>query len=317
VSYRYDPELGPVAAAYPELDLTDVPGARAQLLDLRDQLPPFVPPSSLAIAKTRVPGPPGDPEIEVCVLTPGGLSAPAPALYWIHGGGFMLGDVDGELEPAAELAIALSAVVVSVEYRLAPEHPFPAPAEDCYAGLLWLAGQSGTLGVDSSRVAIAGVSAGGGLAAAVTLMARDRGGPVLSLQVLDIPELDDRLCTASMTDFTDTPVWNRPKAVLSWQAYLGPGHQGETSPYAAPARAADLRGLPPAYVVTCEFDPLRDEGIDSARRLMAAGVPVELHHYPGTFHGSCEAGRGTAISDRMIADRTAALARALAGSRKE
>jgi acetyl esterase len=312
VSYRYDPELVAVAAAYPDLDLTDVPAARRVLRDMREQLPPFLPPASLAIEKRLVPGPPGDHEIEVCVLSPRGLSAPAPALYWIHGGGFMLGDVDGDLEQTAELAAALSAVVVSVEYRLAPEHPFPAPAEDCFAGLRWLFSHAGDLGIDRSRVAIAGVSAGAGLAAAVTLMARDRGGPAVCLQVLDIPDLDDRLGTASMAEFTGTPVWNRPKAVLSWQAYLGPGHRGETSPYAAPARAADLRGLPPAYIVTCEFDPLRDEGIEYGLRLMAAGVPVELHHYPGTFHGSGAAGRGTAISDRMTGDRTAALARAFA-----
>jgi acetyl esterase/lipase len=149
----------------------------------------------------------------------------------------------------------------------------------------------------------------------MALMARDRGGPALCFQVLDIPDLDDRLTTPSMNAYADTPVWNRPKAVLSWQAYLGPEHTGDTSPYAAAARATDLSGLPPAYVVTCEFDPLRDEGIEYAQRLMQAGVPTELHHYPGTFHGSCAAAMDTAISRRMIDDRTSALARAFAGDR--
>jgi acetyl esterase len=312
VPYKYDPELEPFAAAYPDIDFADVQAARGVLLSMRQQLPPFVPPDSLLIEKRAIPGPAGDPDVEVCVITPRDLAAPAPALYWIHGGGFVLGDVDGDLAATAHIAAAAGLVVVSVEYRLAPEHPFPAPAEDCYAGLTWLAEHADELGVDPARIAVAGVSAGGGLAAAVTLMARDRGGPALCFQLLDIPDLDDRLCTASMLEFVDTPVWNRPKAILSWQAYLGPGHQGGTSPYAAPARAADLRGLPPAYVVTCEFDPLRDEGIEYALRLMQAGVPVELHHYPGTFHGSGASAAGTAISERMIADRTAALARACA-----
>jgi acetyl esterase len=312
VPYGYDPELVPVAAAFPALDLTDMGAAREAFLTMRQQLPPFVPPDSLLISRRAVPGPPGDPDIEVCVVTPRDLAGPTPALYWIHGGGFVLGDVDADMSAPAHVAAALGAVVVSVEYRLAPEHPFPAPVEDCYAGLTWLAASAGELRIDRARIAIGGVSAGGGLAAAVALMARDRSGPALCLQVLDIPELDDRLSTPSMRAYTDTPVWDYPSAVLSWQAYLGPERNAEASPYAAPARATDLTGLPPAYVVTCEFDPLRDEGIDYAQRLMQAGVRTELHHYPGTFHGSCAAGPDAAISRRMTDDRTAALARAFA-----
>lgn len=309
MAYNFDPELVSVAAALPDIDVADVQVARELL---RQQALPFVAPEGLSIEKRMVPGPPGDPEIELCIMTPRGLTAPAPALYWIHGGGFLVGDVDGELEGPAHIAAELGAVAVSVEYRLAPEHPYPAPVEDCYAGLMWLVHHAGELHVDLSRVAVAGVSAGGGLAAAIALLARDRGGPALCFQVLDIPELDDRLSTPSMTAYGDTPCWNNHYAQVSWQAYLGPGHDGDTPPYAAPARATDLGGLPPAYVVTCEFDPLRDEGLEYAQRLMQAGVPVELHHYPGTFHGSCAAGAGTAISDRMIEDRTAALARAWA-----
>jgi acetyl esterase/lipase len=131
-----------------------------------------------------------------------------------------------------------------------------------------------------------GQSAGGGLAAALSLLARDRGGPSLCFQYLGIPELDDRLETPSMQQFVDTPMWNRPNAVLSWRYYLGHDADGEVSPYAAPARAADLSGLPPAYVSTMEFDPLRDEGILYALGLLQAGVTVDLHQYPGTFHGS-------------------------------
>jgi len=315
VPYSYDAELAPAASAYPRIDFADVRNARQVFAAMRGQPPLFAPPDTVRIEKRSVPGPPGDPDIEVCIVTPRDLAAPVPALYWIHGGGFVLGDVDADLEAPTHVAAALGVIAVSVEYRLAPEHPFPAPAEDCYTGLKWLAGNASQLGIDPARVAIGGVSAGGGLAAAVALMARDRGGPALCFQVLDIPDLDDRLATPSMNAYTDTPVWNRPNAVLSWQAYLGPEHAGDTSPYAAPARATDLSGLPPAYVVTCEFDPLRDEGIEYAQRLMQAGVSTELHHYPGTFHGSCAAAMGTAISRRMIDDRTAALARAFASDR--
>ena len=175
--------------------------------------------------------------------------------------------------------------MVTPEYRLAPEHPFPAGVEDCFAALQWTVGNAGQLHVDPDRVAVGGQSAGGGLAAAVALLARDRGGPSLCFQFLGNPELHHRLDTASMRAFVDTPLWNRPNAELSWEYYLGPDN-GPVSPYASPALASDLGGLPPAYVTTMEFDPLRDEGIAYALRLLEAGVTVELHSFPGTFHGS-------------------------------
>jgi acetyl esterase len=311
MTYAYDPELAAVVPLLPELDISDIPAARARMLAMSEQLPPFVQPDSIAIEKRTVPGPPGDPDIEVAIFRPRELAASPPALYWIHGGGFVLGDVDGDMVAPAQFAEELGAIVVSVEYRLAPEHPYPAPAEDCYAGLVWMSEHADELGFDPRKLAVGGLSAGGGLAAAVALLARDRGGPFLCFQLLDIPEVDDRLSTPSMKQFTDTPLWNHPNAILSWEAYLGPD-RGTTSPYAAPARAADLSGLPSAYVVTCEFDPLRDEGIEYAQRLMQAGVPTELHHYPGTFHGASGAGAGTAISTRMVNDRLAALGRAYA-----
>ena len=314
MTYAFDPELAPIVAVLPELDITDIPAARVGMAAMREQLPPFETPESITIRKRMAPGPPGDPDVEVAVFTPKTLAPNAPGMYWIHGGGFVLLDVDSDLEIPAQFAAELGAVVVSVEYRLAPEHPFPAPVEDCYAGLVWMASHAAELGFDPRRLAVGGLSAGGGLAAAVALMARDRGGPPLCFQLLDIPEVDDRLATPSVQQFTDTPMWNHRNAILSWEAYLGP-NRGEVSPYAAPARASDLAGLPPAYVVTCEFDPLRDEGIEYAQRLMQAGVPVELQHYPGTFHGASGAGAGTAIAGRMVADRLAALGRAFAATR--
>jgi len=214
-------------------------------------------------------------------------ATPTPAILYIHGGGFFVGSIDTEHGGAAGLAKELGVVVVSVEYRLAPEHPYPAPLEDCYAALQWLHGAADELGVDPARIAINGGSAGGGLSAGLALLARDRGGPAICFQYLGIPELDDRLDTPSMRAFVDTPMWSRPAAEKSWEWYLGGLWGTDDVPYyASPARAEDLTGLPPAYVSVMEFDPLRDEGLDYAVRMIRAGVPVELHHFPGTFHGS-------------------------------
>jgi acetyl esterase/lipase len=199
------------------------------------------------------------------------------------------------------LARELGVVVVSVEYRLAPEHPYPTGLEDCYAALIWLHQQATVLSVDNTRIGVFGQSAGGGLSAALALLARDRNGPPLCFQFLGIPELDDRLETASMRAFTDTPLWHRPNAILSWKFYLGDAYRpgaADVPGYAAPARATDLRGLPPAYISAMEFDPLRDEAIVYALKLLEAGVPVELHTYPGTFHGSSIASHA-AVSQRQ------------------
>jgi acetyl esterase/lipase len=179
------------------------------------------------------------------------------------------------------------ATVVSVEYRLAPEHPHPAPVEDCYAGLRWVAGHAAELGVDPGRILIAGGSAGGGLAAAVALMARDRGGPALVGQLLLCPMLDDRDATVSARQY-DTPeaIWNRADNVFGWAALLGDARGGpDVSPYAAPARATDLSGLPPAFIDSGSAEVFRDEAVDYASRIWAAGGQAELHVYAGGFHG--------------------------------
>ena len=260
----------------------------------------------------RVPGPAGAPDVPIRIYRPlEGSTGPRGCVFEIHGGGFIMGSIEMMDPWCQRVAAELDAVVVSVEYRLAPEHPFPAGVEDCYAALCWTARNAGPLGFDAARLALAGQSAGGGLAAGTALLARDRGFPALRFQLLEIPELDDRLDTPSMLAFQDTPLWNRPNAVWSWRHYLGPAHEGEPSPYAAPARAKDLAGLPPAYVSTMEFDPLRDEGIAYATRLLQAGVPVELHSYPGTFHGSALL-PGAAVSQRNLREVIEALGRALA-----
>jgi len=285
-----DPELAAVLDLLPKMDLVDPVAARRAfeeiLVAIRIDIPGV---ETLDIEDRTVPGWEGDPDVPVRVYRPVGASATArvPGILMIHGGGFVIGSVEAEHAGAALTAIGTGAVVVSVDYRLAPEHPYPAGLHDCYVALRYLHAEADALGVDPERVALIGASAGGGLAASTALLARDRGGPAVCFQLLQIPELDDRLQTPSMQTFVDSPMWNRPLAVQSWQAYLGPLYGSDDVPaYAAPARAEDLSGLPPAYISTAENDPLRDEGITYAQRLLQAGVSVELHQFPGTFHGS-------------------------------
>lgn len=283
MAYRYDPELAPWVPMMLPLDISDLAAARAQAAELAHNAPSYQSPIPLAVYDRKVPGHLEGPDVAVRIYAPRGHAGLLPGLLYIHSGGFVDGSIEGEDARARELSAAAEAVVLSVQYRLAPEHPFPAGLHDCYAALVYLAKEAAVLGADSARIGVAGVSAGGGLAAATALLARDRGGPELCMQYLGIPELDDRLQTDSMFAYTDTPVWNRANAALSWKYYLC-GKQATA--YAAPARATNLTGLPSAYVDVCEFDPLRDEGISYAQRLAQAGVHVELHLYPGTFHGS-------------------------------
>ena len=309
--YAFDPELAEFAAVAVNPPPTDAVSARAVARDYLDAVNLDVDVSTLEIENRSIPGPEGAPEVVVRVYSPRDRAGAAvPAILYIHGGGFFVGSIDTEHAGSAGLARQLGVVVVSVEYRLAPEHPFPAGIEDCYAALVWLHAHADELGVDPARVAINGGSAGGGLAAGLALLARDRGGPAICFQYLGIPELDDRLETESMKRFTDTPMWSRPSAELSWQWYLGDAHGGDVSPYAAPARATDLAGLPPAYVSTMEFDPLRDEGIIYALRMLEAGVSVELHSFPGTFHGSAIV-TGAAVTQREGVERMAVWRRVL------
>lgn len=234
-----------------------------------------------------------------------------PGVLEIHGGGFIMGDIPMMDAWCQAVASGLDAVVLSVDYRLAPEHPYPAALHDCYAALLWLAAEAATLGIDAARIAIAGQSAGGALAAGVSLFSRDHAGPRPCFQLLEIPVMDDRLDTPSMRAFTDTPLWNRPNAEWGWRHYLGPLFGGDVPAYAAPLRAKDLSGLPPAYLSTMEFDPLRDEGLLYGMRLLQAGVAVELHNFPGTFHGSTLVPEAQ-VSQRITRESFAALARGLA-----
>jgi acetyl esterase/lipase len=313
MTYAIDPELAEFAAmiaAMPEV--TDPVEMRAFAASYVEAMNASVDLSSLAIDDRTVRGSDGGPDVGVRVYRTTERQGALPGILYIHGGGFVTGSIDTEHAVAAGLARELGVVVVSVEYRLAPEDPFPAGIDDCYSALVWMHDQAAELGIDLDRLAINGGSAGGGLAAGLALLARDRNGPKLCFQYLGIPELDDRLDTPSMVRFVDTPVWSRPAAERSWQWYLGDAYgTDDVSPYASPARATDLAGLPPAYISTMEFDPLRDEGIRYALALLEAGVTVELHSFPGTFHGAAVVA-DAAVIRRERAEGLAVWRRALA-----
>ncbi|CAN5462865.1 alpha/beta hydrolase [soil metagenome] len=307
VTYAFDPELVPTIDMLPEQtsEVISVEESRRQINELFSALIGEIDRSGVHFAEEHEAG------VPLRIFTPD-VRKTRGAIYDIHGGGFTVGTA--AMNDAANTAMAreLGAVVVSVDYRLAPENPFPAPLDDCYTGLVWVAENAQRLGIDADAIAIHGISAGGGLCAALALLARDRGGPAITFQYLGVPELDDRLTTTSMRSFTDTPLWNLPSAERSWDAYLGAGVRGGAgvSPYAAPARATDLAGLPPAYISAMHFDPLRDEDIAYAQALLAAGVTVELHLFPGTFHGSMLAA-GATVSKREAAEALTVLRRAL------
>jgi acetyl esterase len=229
-------------------------------------------------------GPEGGAEIPVRIYTPDGDGEAFPILVLFHGGGFIAGSPDSHDGGARELCAQARAIVVSVDYRLAPEHKFPAAAEDCYAALLWAAAHGAEFGGDPTRLAITGDSAGGNLAAAVALMNRDRGGPPLALQVLVYPVIDPACATPSAIANSEGYLLTTASMKWMWSLYVN-GDDDYANPYAAPIAADDLAGLPPALVITAEFDPLRDEGEAYGRALEAAGVPVTISRYDGMIHG--------------------------------
>ncbi|WP_011301570.1 alpha/beta hydrolase [Cupriavidus necator] len=259
-----------------------------------------VPDAVAQIEEVTIPGPAGD--IRVRIYTPDG-EGPFPALVYCHGGGWVVGDLDTVDVPCRRLATRASCVVVSVDYRLAPEHRFPAATEDAYAAFQWLVSNARAQQVDATRIAVGGDSAGGNLAAAVALMARDRAAPQPCFQVLLYPVTDGTLDTPSYRENAEGYLLTRDSMVWFWNHYVGDADR--THPYASPLRADHHRGLPPAFVVTAEFDPLRDEGEAYARRLAEAGTPVECKRYDGTIHGFCWM-PGVLDKGRQALDDTAA-----------
>lgn len=304
-----DPALRPLLEAWPTLTVTS-----ATLAEARARAMPFpqTEVSGVSVEERRVPGPAGAPDIGLRLYRPVAATGPVGCIYHIHGGGYIMGsaqEVDFVYRP---LAAALGCVIVSVDYRLAPEAVYPAAIEDCYAGLAWTFAQADALGIDPRRTGVMGESAGGGLAAALALLARDRGEHRLAFQHLVYPMLDDRTGVRPPPATAGQFIWNPESNRFAWGALLGQAPGGhDVSPYAAAARAEDLTGLPPSFVMTGALDLFADEDIDYARRLIAAGVPTELHVYPGAFHGF-DALAGIPVADQARADRLAALQRALA-----
>jgi acetyl esterase/lipase len=265
------------------------------------------------VTERLVPGPAGAPEVSLLICRPAGVTTPLAAVYHTHGGGMIIGDNRAGMIPLLDWSQELKFVVVSVEYRLAPECPHPGPVEDCYAGLQWTAAHADELGIDPDRIVVAGASAGGGLAAALALMARDRGGPSLSGQMLMCPMLDDRNDTPSSRQMAGRGVWDHTANETGWTALLGDARGGpDVSPYAAPARAADLSGLPPAFIDVGSAETFRDEDVSYASRIWQAGGIAELHVWPGGFHGFTMMAPEAAVSRQAAAAQLSWLRRLLA-----
>jgi acetyl esterase len=237
------------------------------------------------VENRTIPGPAGEIPVRVYWPLEGNAGpGPLPVIAYYHGGGFAICNLDSHDESCRGLSNGAGCIVVSVDYGLAPEHKFPAPVEDCYAATSWLAEHAGELGGDPARLAVAGDSAGGNFAAVVPLMARDRGGPPIAFQLLVYPVTDFSFDTPSYRDNAEGYFLTRKQMEWYWAQYL-PDDSAGADPYASPLRAPDLSGLPPALVITAEFDPLRDEGEAYGRRLQDAGVPTTVTRYDGVFHG--------------------------------
>jgi acetyl esterase/lipase len=268
---------------------------------------------AFAVEERSVPGPVGAPDVALVICRPTAATGPVPTLYFTHGGGMIAGTSRDGLAEVLDLAEQAGAALVSVEYRLAPETPHPGPVEDCYAGLLWTVENSCRLGIDDERIVLIGGSAGGGIAAALALMAHDRGGPALAGQLLMCPMLDDRNDSPSVHQMADLPMWNRQANEVGWTALLGDARGGPgVSPYAAPARASDLSGLPPAFIDVGSADSFRSEDVAYAEGIWHAGGSAELHVWPGGYHGSDGIAPHATLSKAAVAARASWLRRLLA-----
>lgn len=305
-----DPEIAPLLDVFPTVQLShEILGEMRG--PSRLPMPPPAPETMSVEMTTRtIPGPAGAPDVGIIVYRPPNPAGPLPCIFHIHGGGYVMGAA-APMEPMHRgLVHNLGCVIVSVDYRLAPETPHPGPVEDCYAALAWTFTHAAELGLDTARIGVMGESAGGGLAAALALLARDRGEYRLAFQHLIYPMIDDRTCIDPQPHpFVGEFIWTPHNNHFGWKALLGvePGSDG-VSPYAAAARAEDVSGLPPTYISTGSLDLFLEEDLEYARRLLRAGVPVELHVYPGGPHGFDIAPMGD-IAANARRDSQAALAR--------
>ena len=292
--------LDAMEQAFPRVETMTIAESRACV---KAMLPMADPPVVSSVEDRVIPGPAGG--ITVRVYRPSDTTG-LPAVVYFHGGGWVICDLDTHDGTCRAIANGVGCVVVSVDYRLAPEHKFPAAAEDAYAATAWVAEHAADLGVDPARIAVAGDSAGGNLAAVVPLMARDRGGPPLAFQLLIYPVADHSFDTVSYSENAEGYFLTRAQMEWFWEQYLRSPSDG-AHPYASPLRAGDLRGLPPARVLTAELDPLRDEGEAYVRRLEAAGVAATVARYDGMFHGFFSLGIVLPAAQRATDDAHAAL----------
>lgn len=287
--------------------LTELPVSAFR--DVYRQMQPLAPQLTVgAVEDRRIPGPGGD--IPIRIYRPAG-SAVAPVVLNFHGGGWVIGDLDTADAQCREMCRRAGVVVVSVDYRLAPEHRYPAAADDCYAATVWAAANAASFGGDGARLAVGGDSAGGNLAAVVALMARDREGPTIRLQVLVYPVTNARFDTGSYADNGEGYMLTRTTMQWFWDHYA-PDEGPRMEAYASPLQASDLTGLPPALVMTAEYDPLRDEGEDYAARLIKAGVPTQCIRWPGLIHGFFANSLTVPAAEPPMARACAALREALA-----
>lgn len=308
-----DPELVPFLDAFPTTHINA--GNLSAIRQARDaslaQLPPF--PASVQVEEVFIPGPENAPPVRVKLYRRKESAAGArPAILHLHGGGYIMGNPEFMGPMCALWADAFDAVVIAPAYRLAPETPFPGNVEDAYATLAWANAQAGELGIDPARLAVAGESAGGGLAAALALLVRDRAEYSFCHQQLIFPMLDDRTAVrADLSPMFGEFVWTNASNHFGWASLLGqpPGSPG-VSPYAAAARAETLAGLPPAFISTGALDLFTEENLEYARRLMAEGIPVELHVYPGAPHAYMQM-TGARVTRAYMRDALSALARGI------
>ncbi|MGL5512420.1 MAG: alpha/beta hydrolase [Sporomusa sp.] len=310
---RIDPELLPAFESQQPLDFekNSIKPFREYFASLVDS-PDLPYDSAVKVYNVHISGADNQTNLRLRIYEPTVKKDNLAGIYWIHGGGFLFGVPEQDEAQSIRFAKEVGVVVVAVDYRLAPEHPYPAALNDCYAGLIWFAQNSETLGVDKDRIAVAGASAGGGLCASVSLLARDKGGPKLAFQMPLYPMIDDRFITPASREEIDFRVWNATANRYAWQAYIGDlTGSSKVSEYMAPARAADLAGLPPAYSCVGNLDPFRDDTIDYMARLVQAGVPAELHLYPGAYHAFEVIAVDTDYCKRVVDEYVLVLQRAL------